>query len=70
MLNIQIDNPELEKNIKQTYGEDTQLLASAFLDFIQQKRIKQDIGISIKQLDDGESLPLGDVMKAIRTRYE
>jgi len=55
MLNIQIDNPELEENIKQTYGDDVQSMASAFGEFIKQQRIRQDIAVSIKQLDAGEA---------------
>jgi len=43
MLNIQIDNPELEKNIRQTYGDDSQLIANAFLEFIRQQGIKSRI---------------------------
>lgn len=70
MLNIHIDNPELEKNIKQTYGEDTKSIARAFFDFIQQQKIKQDIGISIEQLDAGKGIPLGDAMKDIRAKYK
>ena len=70
MLNIQIDNPELEKNIRQTYGDDSQSIANAFLEFIRQQSIKQDIGISIKQLDAGEGLPLTQVMEGIRSKYE
>ncbi len=70
MLNIRIDNPELEKSIKQTYGEDTVGIASAFSEFIQQQKIKQDIGISIEQLDAGEGIALGNVMKDIRAKYE
>jgi len=70
MLNIQIDNPELEKNIRQTYGDDSQSIANAFLEFIRQQGIKQDIGISIKQLDAGEGLPLAEVMEGIRSKYE
>ena len=65
MLTINIDNPELEQSIKQTYGEDKQTLAKAFMEFIQQKKIKQDIEISIQQLDAGESIPMEDVMKDI-----
>jgi len=70
MLNIQIDNPELEKNIKQTYGDDSQLIASAFCEFVKQQRIRRDIGISIKQLDAGEGIPLAEVMEGIRSKYE
>ena len=70
MLNIHIDNPELEKNIKQTYGEDTNSIARAFFEFIQQQKIKQDIGISIEQLDAGKGILLADVMNDIRAKYE
>ncbi len=70
MLNIHIDNPELEKSIKQTYGEDATGIASAFSEFIHQQKIKQDIGISIEQLDAEEGIALGDVMKDVRARYE
>ena len=70
MLNIHIDDPELEKSIKQVFGEDTRSIASAFSEFIKQRRIKQDIGISIEQLAAGESLPLTDVMDGIRAKYE
>ena len=70
MLNIHIDDPEVEKNIKQTFGEDTRSIARAFSEFIKQRRIKQDIGVSIEQLDAGESVPLGDVINDIRTKYE
>ena len=70
MLNIHIDDPELEKNIKQTFGEDTRSIARAFSEFIKQRRIKQDIGVSIEQLGAGESVPLGDVINDIRKKYE
>ena len=70
MLNIRIDNPELEKNIRQTYGEDTISIANAFSEFIHQQKIKQDIGSSIEQLDAGEGLTLGNVMEDVRAKYE
>jgi len=70
MLNIQIDNPELEKSIQQAYGDDVHSLANAFGEFIKQQEIKQDISISIKQLDAGEGLPLNEVMKEVRRKYE
>ena len=70
MLNIQIDNPELEKSIKRAYGDDTQSIAIAFSEFIQQQKIKRDIGISIKQLNAGEGIPLADAIGEIRAKYE
>ena len=70
MLNIEINNPELEENLKQLYGNNKQSLVTAFADFVQQRKIKQDIGISISQLDAGEAMPLQDVMQALRKTYE
>ena len=70
MLDIHIENPEIEKSIRQTYGDDDQAIAKAFFEFIQQQKIKQDIGVSIKQLEAGESVPLKDVMQGIRAKYE
>ncbi len=70
MLNIHIDNPELEKSLKQTYGDDSQSIANAFLKFVQQEKIKRDIGISIEQLDAGEGVPLSQVMHETREKYE
>jgi hypothetical protein len=54
MLNIQVDNPELERSTRQTFGEDSGSLVKAFAEFIQQQKIKQDIGVSIEQLGAGE----------------
>ncbi len=69
MLNIEINNPELEESLKQLYGTNKQSLANAFADFIQQRKIKQDIGTSISQLDAGEAVPLQDVMQAMNMKY-
>ena len=70
MLNILIDNPELERSIKQTYGEDNNSIARAFAEFIQQQRVKQDIGVSIEQLDAGEGIPMAEAINDIRSKYE
>jgi len=70
MLNIQIDNPELEQSIAQLYGDNTEPLAEAFAAFLQQEKIKRDIGVSITQLDSGEGVPLRRAMREIRAKYE
>lgn len=70
MLNIQIDNPELERCVKETYGDDMQSVARAFSAFIQQERLNRDIGISIAQLDAGEGIPMKAAMQEIRAKYE
>ena len=70
MLNIQIDNPELEESLAELYGVNKQSIAKDFADFVQQRKIKQDIGVSIMQLEAGEGLPLRDVMQAVRQKYE
>ena len=35
-----------------------------------EQKIKQDIGVSIEQLDAEEGIPIDDVMKDVRARYE
>jgi hypothetical protein len=70
MLNIRIDNPEIEKSIKQTYGEDSNTIAKAFFEFIKQQRNRQDIGISIQELESGKGIPLDDVIRDISSKYE
>lgn len=70
MLNIQIDNPELEGCIVERYGGDMDSLARAFSDFLHHERVKQDIGVSIAQLDAGGGVPLTTAMREIRAKYE
>ncbi len=70
MLNIKIDNPELEKNIKQTFGDDSKSLALAFAEFIRQQQVKQDIEVSISQFDNGEAIEMKDAIAEISARYD
>ena len=70
MLNIQIDDPELEKSIRKTYGDNTQSIARAFAAFIQQEQLKDDVRVSVQQLDNGEAIPLRTVMQDLRARCE
>lgn len=70
MLNIQIDDPELEKRIRQVYGDNTQSIARAFAAFIQHEQLKDDIRISVQQLNGGEAIPLRTLMQDLRARYE
>lgn len=70
MLNIEIDNPELEENLKQLFGSNQQSIARAFAEFVQQRKIKQDIVVSIAQLEAGEGLSLRETMQSIRQKYE
>ena len=51
MLNIEINNPELEESLNQLYGNNKQSLVNAFADFVLHRKIKQDIGVSISELD-------------------
>jgi hypothetical protein len=37
---------------------------------IKQQLIRQDISVSIQQLDAGEGLPLAQVMEGVRRKYE
>ena len=43
------------KDLTPLTGNDTKPIGKAFSDFIQQQKLKQDIDISITQLDDGKN---------------
>ena len=70
VLNLQINNPKLENDLKETYGSDAQSIGKAFLEFIQQQKIKQDIGISIEQLDQGKVISMEETIQNIRAKYK
>ena len=70
MLSIQIDDQELEKSIKQVFGGNDDLIGSAFVEFIQLQKVKQDVAISIKQLDAGNAKSFKNVMRDVRVKYE
>jgi len=70
MLNIRIEDPEIEKNIRQTCGDDPDAIARAFFDFVKQQKIKQDIGISIEEIADGKGILLSEVIRDISGKYE
>ena len=67
MLNIIIEDSLLESNVKQAFGEDTKSIAKAFSEFIQGYKIKQDIKVSIEQLDADGGLPLAEAVADIRS---
>jgi len=70
MLNIHINNPELEQSLKQTYGNDMQSISNAFLHFVQHQQIQQDIIVSMEQLENGNAIPLKEMMHEVRKKYE
>ena len=70
MLNIRIEDPEIEKSIKQTCGEDPHTIAQAFFEFVRQQQIKQDIGVSIEEIRDGKGISIDTVIKDICNKYE
>ena len=70
MLNITIEDSLLESNLKQAFGEDTKSITKAFSEFIQGYKIKQDIKVSIEQLDADGGLPLAEAVADIRSKYE
>jgi len=50
--------------------KDTKSIAKAFSEFIQGYKIKQDIKVSIEQLDADGGLPLAEAVADIRSKYE
>lgn len=70
MINITIDNPDIEQILQQTYGNNHNRLIKEFSQFIQAAKIKDDIGISIHQLGQGESIKLTDAFTQVKRIYE
>ncbi|MCA1928817.1 hypothetical protein [Rheinheimera sp.] len=70
MLSIQIDNPELEAELKQAFGSNPQSVVKAFADFVQARRLADDIQTSIAELEQDKALKSADVFTSIRARYE
>ena len=70
MLSIQIDNPELEAELKQTFGSNPQSVVKAFADFVRARRLADDIQTSVAELEQGLALKSSDVFESIRARYE
>ncbi len=70
MINITIDNPDIEQILQQTYGNNHSRLIKEFSQFIQAAKIKDDIGISIRQLEQGESVKLADAFTQVKQKYE
>lgn len=68
MLKIHIDDPELEKSIRSAYGDNPKSIARAFAAFIQQEQLKDDVRVSVQQLENGEAIPLRTVMQDLRAR--
>jgi hypothetical protein len=70
MINITIDNPDIEQILQQTYGNNHNRLIKEFSQFIQTAKIKDDIGISIHQFEQGESIKLMDAFIQVKRKYE
>jgi hypothetical protein len=70
MLKFQIDNHEIERSIQERYGNNTNVLVEDFISFLQERRIKGDIAVSIEQIEKGQSKPILMVMDELRQKYE
>lgn len=66
MLTIEINSPELEKELQQYYGTNSQGIAKAFGDFLLEKRIQNDIQQSNQELQDGQEIALSDAFKIVK----
>ena len=69
MINITIDNPDIEQILHQTYGNNYNHLIKEFSQFIQSVKIKDDIGISIQQFEQGEGIKLADAFAQVKRKY-
>lgn len=70
MLTIQIDNPEIEQDLKRAYGEDSATLSQLFAEFLLEKRVKSDLEQSLHDIEKGRVFSLQDVIQEARSKYE
>ncbi len=70
MIHLEINNPELEKTIQQTFGNDQESLVLAFTEFLHKKKIQKDIQVSIQQIEQKKVLTLERTFEQVRSRYE
>jgi len=66
MINITIDNPDIEQILQQTYGNNHSRLIKEFSQFVRATKIKDDISISIQQLEQGECVKLADAFAQVK----
>jgi len=70
MLKFQIDDSELEETIQNNFGNNTDRLVQEFISFIREKKIKEDVSVSVEQLNQGKGIPMSVVMEDLRNKYE
>ena len=70
MMNISINNPDIESIIQETYGNNHNRLIEEFSQFIQTVKIKDEINVSIQQLEENKGIPLSEAFKQIKQNYE
>ncbi len=69
MLKIQIDDVELEETIQKNYGENTDTLVRDFVSSLKERHIKEDVSVSIEQLNNGKGVPMFQVMEELHDKY-
>jgi hypothetical protein len=69
MISITIDNPDIEQILQQTYGTNYNRLVQEFSQFIQSAKIKDDINISLQQLERGEGIKFKDAFSQVKEKY-
>ncbi len=69
MINITIDNPDIEQLLQQTYGTNYNRLVQEFSQFIQSAKIKEDIAISLQQLECGEGIKFATAFSQVKQKY-
>ena len=69
MLKTHSNNPNPETILKKANGDNSQSIDKAFLDFTYQQEIKQDVRISIEQLDTGQDISIEILAILIKVNY-
>ena len=70
MLTLQLNSPEIEAELKQHYGDNSQAIAQAFKDFLWEKRIKNDLKQAEIEIIEGKVVTAESAFQQVKSLYK
>ncbi len=69
MFAITINNPEIEKFLKDEFKNDENTLLDKFVEFIKFQKIKRDVDISNLEFENGEFVDIDSAFLEVTSKY-
>lgn len=70
MITIEINSPDLEQELQQRYGKNSQAIAKAFGDFLLEKRIQNDLQHADQELQEGLEISISDAFTIVKNTLQ